>query len=148
MVNEKIGQIDNPFIGLKETFEEGIKGIQNAFTEQNAAIKEALESQKKALEVALESQQQAVVKKLQETPGQLQAISELSKVLDKLNKTMSGSTPAISGLKQGEGNQEVKAKPKGLKRITCFIKDNYMPICAGGSFVSLLILLALRLLGI
>lgn len=148
VVNEKIGQIDNPFIGLKETFEEGIKGIQNAFTEQNAAIKEALESQKKALEVALESQQQAVVKKLQETPGQLQAISELSKVLDKLNKTMSGSTPAISGLKQGEGNQEVKAKPKGLKRITCFIKDNYMPICAGGSFVSLLILLALRLLGI
>lgn len=82
---------------MKETFEEGIRGIQAAFNEQNNAIKEAMASQKNALENALNEQQQAIVRKLQETPGQLQAISELSKVLDKLNETM--SNPNISGIR-------------------------------------------------
>lgn len=128
-VNEKIGQIDNPFEGLKETFEEGIRGIQAAFNEQNEAIKEAMASQKSALENALKEQQETIVRKLQETPGQLQAISELSKVLDKLNKTMT--------------NQNVSKKG-----FVNYMKSNFMPICAFGSFVSLLILLILKVLGI
>lgn len=149
VVNEKIGKIENPFSGLKETFDEGIAGIKTAFEEQNAAIKEALNSQKIALEEALSNQQQAITRKLQETPGQLQAISELSKVLDKLNKTMSSQTAIMAPVAETEvakGKSEIKKK--GIKGIFSMIKNNYIPICACGSFVTLLALLILKLLGL
>lgn len=146
-VNEKIAQIDNPFEGLKETFEEGIRGIQAAFNEQNNAIKEAMASQKNALENALNEQQQAIVRKLQETPGQLQAISELSKVLDKLNETMSNSN--ISGIRGFIGSDHDSTGETPVKKgMFSYIRNNFMPICACGSFVSLLILLILKVLGI
>lgn len=143
-VNEKIGLIDNPFSGLKETFDEGIKGIKEAFEAQNTAIAEALSSQKVALEKALEDQQQAIIKKLQETPGQLQALSELSKTLDKLNKTL--TNPSLMTLNSSVSDgKETAPKKKGM---FTFVKRNYLPICACGSFVSLLILLILRLFGL
>lgn len=143
-VNEKIGQIENPFSGLKETFDEGIKGIKEAFEAQNAAIVEALSSQKVVLEKALEDQLQVIIKKLQETPGQLQALPELSKTLDKLNKTL--TNPSLMTLNSSVSDcKETALKEKGM---FAFIKRNYLPICACGSFVSLLILLILRILGL
>ena len=143
-VNEKIGQIENPFSGLKETFDEGIKGIKEAFEAQNAAIVEALSSQKVVLEKALEDQLQVIIKKLQETPGQLQALTELSKTLDKLNKTL--TNPSLMTLNSSVSDcKETALKEKGM---FAFIKRNYLPICACGSFVSLLILLILRILGL
>lgn len=143
-VNEKIDLIDNPFSGLKETFDEGIKGIKEAFEAQNTVIAEALSSQKVALEKALEDQQQAIIKKLQETPGQLQALSELSKTLDKLNKTL--TNPSLMTLNSSVSDgKETEPKKKGM---FTFVKRNYLPICACGSFVSLLILLILRLFGL
>lgn len=143
-VNEKIDLIDNPFSGLKETFDEGIKGIKEAFEAQNTVIAEALSSQKVALEKALEAQQQAIIKKLQETPGQLQALSELSKTLDKLNKTL--TNPSLMTLNSSVSDgKETAPKKKGM---FTFVKRNYLPICACGSFVSLLILLILRLFGL
>lgn len=143
-VNEKIDLIDNPFSGLKETFDEGIKGIKEAFEAQNTVIAEALSSQKVALEKALEDQQQAIIKKLQETPGQLQALSELSKTLDKLNKTLTNSSLMTLNSSVSDG-KETTPKKKGM---FAFVKRNYLPICACGSFVSLLILLFLRLFGL
>lgn len=143
-VNEKIDLIDNPFSGLKETFDEGIKGIKEAFEAQNTVIAEALSSQKVALEKALEDQQQAIIKKLQETPGQLQALSELSKTLDKLNKTL--TNPSLMTLNSSVSDgKETAPKKKGM---FTFVKRIYLPICACGSFVSLLILLILRLFGL
>lgn len=143
-VNEKIDLIDNPFSGLKETFDEGIKGIKEAFEAQNTVIAGALSSQKVALEKALEDQQQAIIKKLQETPGQLQALSELSKTLDKLNKTL--TNPSLMTLNSSVSDGKGTAPKK--KGMFAFIKRIYLPICACGSFVSLLILLILRLFGL
>ena len=143
-VNEKIGQIGNPFEGLKEMFEEGIKGVQNAFTEQNAAISKVLASQTASLEDALSSQQQAIIRKLQETPGQLQAFSDLTKVLDKLNETLNHLGKLETPVPGKEPIEETQKK-KGLMG---FIKSYYFPICACGSFISLLVLLIMRLLGL
>lgn len=143
-VNDKIGQINNPFSGLKETFEDGIKGIKNAFAEQNSAINELLAAQKLSLETALAEQQQAIIRKLQETPVQLQAISELAKVLDKLNKTLD-NPKSMNKLVTNSTDQieNTLTKKKGIIRI---IQKNYIPICACGSFISLLFLILLRLL--
>ena len=145
-VNEKIGQIENPFAGLKETFEEGIQGIKDAFAEQNNAINEVLTAQKSSLEQALVEQQQAIIRKLQETPGQLQTISDLAKVLDKLNKTLGNPNQMnMTVAKVGESNPSQEPKKKGLIGA---IQKYYLPVCAGGSFISLLVLLILRLLGL
>lgn len=144
-VNEKIGQIDNPFEGLKETFEEGIEGIKNAFVEQNNAINEVLSSQKAMFESALTSQQQAIIRKLQETPGQLQAISDLAKVLEKLDKKLDNLEPLNLPI---SGNSEVNTEKTEKKGFIGFLKNYYLPVCACGSFISLLILLIMRLLGL
>lgn len=136
-VNERIGQLDNPFSGLKETVEEGIKGIKEVFETQSTAFAEILSSQKVSLEKSLETQQQAIIQKLQETPGQLQALAELSKTFEKLNKTLnnqSGTTLQPSVSVGGKGT-----KDKGAMALM---------ICAYGSFASLLVLLVLRILGL
>lgn len=144
-VNEKIGQIDNPFEGLKETFEEGIKDIKDAFAEQNNAISEVLSSQKASLEVALNAQQQAIIRKLQETPGQLQAFSDLAKVLDKLSKTLDNQRQQSVAVVE---NGKVKDPQEQEKGLTDAIQKYYIPVCAGGSFLSLLALLLMKLLGL
>lgn len=144
-VNERISQIDNPFDGIKETFEEGIKGIKDAFARQNEAINEVLFAQKANLEAALAAQQEAVMGKLQKTPNQLQAISDLANVLDKINKTLNQQNQSneIIGVKENKtiDNNEKKS----IKRI---IKEYYTPICICGSFISLLALLIMKLLGL
>lgn len=142
-VNEKIGQIDNPFSGLKETFEEGILGIKDAFAEQNQAISEALANQKRTLEAALTEQQQAIVRKLQETPGQLQAISDLAKVLDKLNKTLGNPNQMSMVVSNGQNTPAKEPKKKGIMGL---VQKYYLPVCAVGSFISLLTILIMRLL--
>lgn len=145
-INEKIGQIDNPFEGIKETFEEGIKGIKEAFKEQNLAINEVLSSQKASLETALSSQQQAFIQKLQETPGQLQAISDLSKVLRQLNETLDNQSYLSLTIPNNE--KTIKKEIAKENATTNFFKNYYIPICACGSFISLLILLIMKLLGL
>lgn len=144
-VNEKIGQIDNPFEGLKETFEEGIKDIKDAFAEQNNAISEVLSSQKASLEVALNAQQQAIIRKLQETPGQLQAFSDLAKVLDKMSKTLDNQRQHSVAVVE---NGKVKDPQEQKKGLMDAIQKYYIPVCAGGSFLSLLALLLMKLLGL
>lgn len=144
-VNEKIGQIDNPFEGLKETFEEGIKDIKDAFAEQNNAISEVLSTQKASLEVALNAQQQAIIRKLQETPGQLQVFSDLAKVLDKLSKTLNNQRQQSVAVTE---NGKVKDPQEQKKGLMDAIQKYYIPVCAGGSFLSLLALLLMKLLGL
>lgn len=144
-VNEKIGQIDNPFEGLKGTFEEGIKDIKDAFAEQNNAISEVLSSQKASLEVALNAQQQAIIRKLQETPGQLQAFSDLAKVLDKLSKTLDNQRQQSVAVVENGKVKDPQEQEKGLMDA---IQKYYIPVCAGGSFLSLLALLLMKLLGL
>lgn len=144
-VNEKINQIENPFAGLKEIFEEGIKDLKTAFTTQNEAIKTALESQRITLEESLAAQQKAIIQKLQETPGQLQSIAELSKVLDKLNNTLKNSN--LAALQETALQHDGTHHPENEKSsIFSIIKKNFVQICACGSFISLLILLILKLL--
>ena len=144
-VNEKINQIENPFAGLKEIFEEGIKDLNTAFTTQNQAIKTALESQRITLEESLAAQQKAIIQKLQETPGQLQSIAELSKVLDKLNNTLKNSN--LAALQETALQHDGTHHPENEKSsIFSIIKKNFVQICACGSFISLLILLILKLL--
>ena len=144
-VDEKIGQIGNSFEGLKEMFEEGIRSMQSAFTEQNAAIREVLASQTASLEQALSSQQQAIIRKLQETPGHMQAFSDLTKVLNKLNETLGhrDQLPVPVSVNEKSG-----VKKKAKKSLMGFIKSYYLPICACGSFLTLLVLLIMRLLGL
>lgn len=145
-VNEKIDQIDNPFEGLKETFEDGIKGIKDAFSEQNTVINEVLSAQNLSLETALAEQQQAIIRKLQETPGQLQALSELAKVLNKLNKTLDNPNQMNMLIANSfEQTGESKVEKIGIGGI---IQKYYIPVCACGSFISLLVLLILKLLGL
>lgn len=144
-VNEKIGQIDYPFEGLKETFEDGIKGIKDAFAEQNIAINEFLSAQRLSLESALTEQQQAIIRKLQETPGQLQAISDLAKVLDKLNQSL--DNPKQTGKLDANLSEQRDKTIIDKNGISGIFKTYYIPVCVCGSFISLLVLLILKLLG-
>lgn len=139
-INERIAQIDNPFDGLKEIFEEGIKGIKNAFEAQNITIQQALSSQIETLKAAIEQQQQAIIRKLQETPGQLQAISELAKVLDRLSKSLD-NTKLFCG--SAPNNSVSSSNKNGFWRL---IKSAFVPVCAFGSFISLLVLLILQIM--
>lgn len=141
-INEKIGQIDNPFAGLKETFEEGIKGLNEAFSEQNATINRVLSEQTDLFKNAVAEQQQAIIQKLQETPGQLKAISDLAKILEKLNNTLDNQKFSNTPDNSADGAEETDKK--GFAHT---ISKIYLPVCAVGSFVSLLVLLLLRLLG-
>ena len=85
------------------------------------------------------------MEKLQKTPNQLQAISDLANVLDKINKTLNQQNQSneIIGVKENKtiDNNEKKS----IKRI---IKEYYTPICICGSFISLLALLIMKLLGL
>lgn len=138
-VNDKIAQIEDPFANLKVMFDEGIKGIKSALEEQNLAIKEALSSQKSTLESALAQQQLAIIKKLQETPGQLQGIADLAKVLDKLNRSLEN----IKFPDPTTGSSEGFKKRRG---IWGYIKSAFVPVCMFGTFVTLAALLALQIM--
>ena len=147
-VNEKIGQIDNPFAGLKETFAEGISGITEAFTQQNTAITEMLNAQNVSLEEALKTQQEAIIKKLKDAPNQLEALADIAKAVEKLNKSITrleNQTSSIAPATLMGNTKEVQRK--GIKKIFSVLKSNFVPICAGGSFLILLTILLLMLFG-
>lgn len=106
-VDEKIGQINEPFANVSDIFREGITGIKNAFNEQNAAINEMLETQKQKLEDSLGSQtaaivnslqqqQDAIIAKLNETPSQLQSLTDVAAAISKLNSNIEGLKTSIS----------------------------------------------------
>lgn len=106
-VNDKIGQINEPFSNVSEIFKEGIAGIRNAFSEQNAIISEMLETQKLQLEEtlgsqttaivnSLQQQQDAILAKLNETPGQLQSLTDAVSALGRLNNNIEGLKTSIS----------------------------------------------------
>lgn len=145
-INEKIGQIDNPFAGLKETFAQGIEGINAAFIEQNTAIKEMLTQQNQTFEEALKTQQEAILQKLKDAPSQLQALSDIAKAVERLNSNISRldhqRTVVIDHGAIGGNGMPQKEQPRGFLD-KC--KKNFVPICAGGSFLILLAMLLLQL---
>lgn len=148
-VNEKIGQIDNPFAGLKETFDNGISGITEAFTQQNTTITEMLNAQNASLEAALKAQQDAIIQKLKDAPNQLQALSDIAKAVDRLNASVTRleNQTSSSMMPAALMGKQPKNEEKGIKRIFASFKSNFVPICAGGSFLILLTMLLLMLLG-
>lgn len=135
-INEKIGQISNPFEGVKETFANGLDCIREAFAEQNTAIREMLEGQNKAFETAMNAQQEIVLKKLQETPGQLQSIKDLATAVERLNNS-------ISAIKN---KTDVGSSNKQEKTVWEKCKNLFVPACAFGSFAVLLALLIMQLI--
>ena len=144
-VNEKIGQIDNPFAGLKETFAEGVLGIKEAFIQQNTAITEMLNAQNTSLEEALKTQQEAIIQKLKDAPHQLEALSDIARAINKLNENIScleNQTSPVTFL----GNTKDVQK-NGIKKVFAIMKSNFVPICAGGSFLILLAMLLLMMFG-
>ena len=147
-INEKIGQFDNPFAGLKESFSQGIAGINAAFTEQNTAIKDMLALQNLTLEEALKTQQEAILQKLKDAPSQLEALSDIAKAVERLNSNISRmehrrESPVPGPSVRRIMENEVKEQPKGFL-AKC--KTNFVPICAGGSFLILLAMLILQLI--
>lgn len=149
MVNEKIGQIDNPFDGLKETFTEGLTNIKEAFAEQNVTIRELLSKQNAVFEDALKVQQEIVLQKLQNAPNQLNTLAEVARIIDKLNKNVekieerffSGVDP-IFATKDEIGGQLANKK----RSIFAKVKLYYIPVCVIGSFFVLVTLLILQIL--
>lgn len=144
-INEKIGQIENPFEGLKETFVAGLDSIKEAFAEQNVTIREMLSRQNASFEEALKAQQELVLQKLQNAPNQLQALSDIAKSVERLNKSIEklenrNSTP-INGLI--DLSNDVEKKSVGFM-IKC--KPYFVPACALGSFLVLLAMLLLQII--
>ncbi len=152
-VNEVIGNIQNPFEGLSDVFEEGVNGIKESFAEQNSAIKELLSEQKKLLSDELASFQKASIQRLQEAPSQLQATTDLVNGIERLNNTlynlerMESSSSYDFITSKSSTKQSVKHSKANEEGIIDFVKSNYLPICAIGSFFSLLVILVLKLFG-
>ena len=148
-INEKIGQIDNPFKGVKEAFAEGLNSIKETFELQNVTIQEMLSKQNNAFEEALRAQQEIILQKLQNAPNQLQALTDISRAVERLNQSILklenshlGQITRIADI-QMSSNQEVQPKKNSLwtKYMTLFV-----PICAFGSFLTLLGILLLKIL--
>ena len=137
-INDKIGQIENPFAGLKETFEEGITGIKAAFAAQNETITEMLNAQNATFEEALKSQQNAILKKFQEGPNQLKALSDIASTLEKLNKSIDKNADLGNN---DDGTQQKKSKIDSFMRYL-------LPIGTCGTFLALLALIAILLFDI
>lgn len=135
-INEKIGQISNPFEGVKEIFAEGLNNIKEAFAIQNTAIREMLDGQTKAVETAINTQQEIVLKKLQEAPGQLQSIKDLATAIEKLNNSISSQN----------NKTDINTPNKHEKSLWEKCKNDYVHMCAYGSFAVLLALLVLQLI--
>lgn len=88
VVNEKIGQIENPFANLKETFETGVQNIKESFAIQNGVIEEMLANQKKMLEDSFATQQDAILQKIKDSPTQLEALADIAKTLEKIDSKL------------------------------------------------------------
>lgn len=147
-VNEKLGQIENPFEGLKETFIEGLNNIKESFLEQNATIKEMLSAQNTAFEEALKAQQELVLQKFQNAPNQLQALTDISKSVDRLNQSISNfemkQQASINGMIATPDHREDN-QIKRINKLWSKCKPYFVPICAFGSFLVLLAMLLLKI---
>lgn len=148
-VNEKIGQIENPFVGLKDTFVEGLNCIREAFAEQSNTIREMLSRQNAVFEDALKNQQELVLQKFQNAPNQLQSLTDLAKSVDSLSQSIAifenEQRDNINGIEPM--SEDGKEKPmKGLTKFWNKIKQNFVPLCAFGSFIVLLVMLLLQIL--
>ena len=148
-INEKIGQIENPFEGLKEMFAEGLNSIRGAFEEQNATIRELLIEQNRAFADALKSQQDIVLRKLQEAPTQLQALSDIAKSVERLNQSISklekgqqGNATSLMTHTNGAGGEYHSGKESLWSKCKRF----FIPACAFGSFLALLGMLILQII--
>lgn len=146
-VNEKIGQINNPFDGLKEIFENGLRNIRESFDVQNNSIQELLAEQNKVFEDALRVQQEAVLEKLQKTPNQLEFLSDMAKSVDRLNHCVLEFEHNLQGQYVGLQNSS-NSKISVVKKKRSFwskFRDILVPICAIGSFLVLLGMLLLQI---
>lgn len=146
--NQKIEQIENPFEGLKETFVEGLNSIKDAFSEQNVTIKEMMSAQNTAFEEALKEQQALVVQKLQNTPNQLQVLTDMAKSIDRLNQCVTELEkkqhfPLTGIITNPEPKEETQIK--GINKLWNNCKPYFVPICALGSFLILLAMLLLQI---
>lgn len=131
-VNEKIVQIENPFAGLKETFEAGVQNIKEAFATQNSAIEEMLANQKKMLEDALETQQDAILQKFKDSPSQLHTLSDIAKTLEKLNSKLD-----VKSLNEAN----IVQKPNWMDKYS----GKLLPYGTIGAFFALLALIVILL---
>ena len=145
-INEKIGQIDNPFEEVKEAFSEGLNSIKGTFELQNVTILEMLSKQNNAFEDALKAQQEIVLQKLQNAPNQLQALTDISRAVERLNQNIM----KLENLHQGQISRQAPSdnqeQPK-KKPFWAKCKALFVPICAFGSFLALLGILLLQLFG-
>ena len=147
-INEKIGQIENPFGNIKDIFAEGTNSIKETFEEQSLTIKEMLSSQNQTFEKALKEQQEIVLQKLHSAPNQMQAVSDMIKMIEKLNQTLlrieqkPQSVPALSFIPSGMSDTTSKCEKDWETKL----KRYFVPVCALGSFLALLGILILQIL--
>lgn len=148
-INEKIGQIDNPFEGVKDVFAEGLNSIKESFELQNITIQEMLSKQNSAFEEALRAQQEIVLQKLQNAPNQLQALTDISRAVERLNQNIikleNSYQGQISRIVDVQVPSDNESQPK--KSLWAKCKALFVPICAFGSFLALLGILLLQLFG-
>jgi hypothetical protein len=149
-INEKIGQIDNPFEGVKEAFAEGLNSIKETFELQNVTIQEMLYKQSSAFEEALRAQQEIVLQKLQNAPNQLQALTDISRAVERLNQNIlkleKSHNGQISRMADIQVSSDEGEQPK-KKSLWTNCKALFVPICVFGSFLALLGILLLQLFG-
>ena len=146
-INEKIGQIDNPFEGLKETFDDGLLKIREVFEAQNSTIKLMLCDQNTAFAEALRAQQEIVLQKLQDAPNQLDALTDISKSIEQLNLSITRleserQEPIVKILSSDTLKPETEEKRSLWEKC----KSLFVPICVFGSFLALLGILLLQIL--
>ena len=111
-----------------------------------------LSLQNSAFEQALETQQELVLKKLQDAPNQLQALSDIAKSIDCLNQNITTleekQQDYINSLVYVSEREKAKSSKK-VKWVDGFwniIEPFFVPICAFGSFIILLAMFILQVL--
>lgn len=168
-VNEKIGQINEPFSNVSDIFKEGVTGIKNAFEEQNTTINEmlmvqkqtlehtletqmqtlehTLETQKQSLEDSLKQQQETALEILKDTPEELKSLTGISSILEKLNKNIEGLKSSMSSPREIKIDPIMtEATPKEVK-MPALMKWG-MPIGLFGTFLALVALIVILLFDI
>lgn len=107
-----------------------------------------LSDQNAAFTEALRAQQEIVLQKLQNAPSQLDALTDISKSIERLNLS-------ITRLERDRQEPIVKivssetAKPETEEKRSFWAKCKslFVPICVFGSFLALLGMLLLQILG-
>ena len=109
-----------------------------------------LSKQNSAFEEALRAQQEIVLQKLQNAPNQLQALTDISLAVDRLNQNIikleNSHQGQISRMVDVQVTSDNEYQPK-KKSLWAKCKALFVPICAFGSFLALLGILLLQLFG-